>query len=88
MTQRFIAPNATAPIVDDKAVLRPEWQNYLNGIQALSALLQYYAGSGAGSPEGVVVAPVGSIYTRTDGAAGTVLYIKEVGSADTGWAAK
>lgn len=44
--------------------------------------------SGAGTPEGSVAAPVGSLYTRTDGAAGTVLYIKESGSGSTGWAAK
>lgn len=44
--------------------------------------------SGSGSPEGVVTAPVGSLYSRTDGAAGTSLYVKESGSGNTGWAAK
>jgi hypothetical protein len=44
--------------------------------------------TGTGSPEGVVVAPVGSVYTRTDGGAGTTLYIKETGTGNTGWAAK
>lgn len=44
--------------------------------------------SGAGSPEGVVIAPVGSIYTRTDGGAGTTLYVKESGTGNTGWVAK
>lgn len=42
--------------------------------------------SGAGSPEGVVAAPVGSLYTRTDGGTGTTLYKKESGSGNTGWA--
>jgi len=41
--------------------------------------------SGAGSPEGVVTAPVGSIYSRTDGGAGTSLYVKESGVGNTGW---
>ena len=44
--------------------------------------------SGVGSPEGVVSAPTGSIYTRTDGGAGTTLYIKETGGTATGWVAK
>jgi len=43
---------------------------------------------GTGSPEGVVVAPVGSIYTRTDGGPGTTLYVKESGTGNTGWTAK
>lgn len=44
--------------------------------------------SGAGSPEGVVQASVGSMYTRTDGGAGSTLYVKESGTGNTGWVAK
>lgn len=44
--------------------------------------------TGAGSPEGALVAPVGSLYTRTDGGAGTTLYVKESGTGNTGWVAK
>jgi hypothetical protein len=44
--------------------------------------------SGTGSPEGVVTAPVGSLFLRTNGGAGTTLYIKESGTGNTGWAAK
>jgi hypothetical protein len=44
--------------------------------------------SGEGSPEGVREAPVGSLWTRTDGGAGTTLYVKEAGTGNTGWAAK
>ncbi|MBE0539006.1 MAG: hypothetical protein IH620_04790 [Ignavibacterium sp.] len=43
---------------------------------------------GAGSPEGSVSARVGSIYLRTDGGAGSVLYVKETGIRNTGWVAK
>lgn len=42
---------------------------------------------GTGSPEGVVTAPVGHYYTREDGGAGTVLYLKESGTGNTGWVA-
>lgn len=45
-------------------------------------------GSGSGSPEGVRTAPVGSLYTRTDGGASTTLYVKESGTGNTGWVAK
>jgi hypothetical protein len=44
--------------------------------------------SGTGSPETVVTAPVGSVYLRTDGGAGTTFYVKEVGSGNTGWVGK
>lgn len=44
--------------------------------------------TGSGSPETVVTAPVGSLYTRTDGGASTTLYIKESGTGNTGWVAK
>lgn len=44
--------------------------------------------SGTGTPESAVTAPVGSIYLRTDGGAGTSFYVKESGSGNTGWAAK
>jgi len=44
--------------------------------------------SGTGSPESVVTAGIGSVYTRTDGGAGTTLYVKESGTGNTGWIAK
>ena len=44
--------------------------------------------SGSGSPESVVTAPIGSLYTRTDGGASTTLYVKESGTGSTGWVAK
>ena len=47
-----------------------------------------YVMTGTGSPEGVVSAPTGSLYLRSDGSAGTSLYVKESGSSYTGWVAK
>lgn len=44
--------------------------------------------TGNGSPEGIVAAKVGSIYTRQDGGVGTTLYIKESGTGNTGWVSK
>jgi hypothetical protein len=42
---------------------------------------------GSGSPETVVTAPVGSLFLRSDGSAGTAGYIKESGTGNTGWTA-
>ena len=44
--------------------------------------------TGTGSPEGVLAKKVGSMFLRTDGGAGTTLYIKESGTGNTGWIAK
>lgn len=54
-------------------------------LTALSSLFS----SGTGSPEGVVTAPVGSFYLRSDGGVGTTFYVKETGATtSTGWSAK
>lgn len=45
--------------------------------------------AGAGSPEGSVAAPVGSLYMNRSGGASTTLYVKESGAgSSTGWVAK
>lgn len=40
---------------------------------------------GAGSPEGIVAAAVGSLFLRTDAGINTALYLKQSGTADIGW---
>ena len=44
--------------------------------------------AGAGTPEGAVTAPPGSVYLRNNGAAATSFYVKESGTGNTGWVAK
>jgi hypothetical protein len=45
--------------------------------------------SGTGSPNSVVTGNVGDLYLRTDGAAGTSMYVKESGTGtNTGWVGK
>ena len=44
--------------------------------------------SGNGTPEAVVTAPIGSLYSRLNGGANTTLYVKESGTGNTGWVAK
>lgn len=43
--------------------------------------------TGTGTPEGAQVGAVGDLFCRTDGGAGTTLYIKESGAGNTGWIA-
>lgn len=43
---------------------------------------------GTGTPENAVAAPVGALYLRTDGGAGTTIYIKESGTGKNGWVPK
>lgn len=43
--------------------------------------------TGTGTPEGAVTAPVGTLFVRTDGSAGTHLYMKRAGTGNTGWVA-
>jgi hypothetical protein len=47
-----------------------------------------YQRFGSGSPEGLVTAPIGAVFHRTDGGAGTSFYVKESGTGNTGWVAK
>ena len=59
----------------------------VNGILKVSGTAATWS-SGTGTPEAVVTAPVGSMFTRTDGGTGTTLYVKETGTGNTGWVAK
>jgi hypothetical protein len=67
------------------------WQRWLTALWQAMVTLQTGTQVGAGSPEGVITAPQGSLYRRTDGAAGTSLYVKAAGGIDpatltnTGW---
>jgi hypothetical protein len=44
--------------------------------------------SGLNTPEGNFAAPVGSLFLRSNGGAGTTLYVKESGTGTTGWVGK
>jgi hypothetical protein len=61
-------------VVADEVIVDP-----INNVQVLS---------GSGSPEGIVASGVGSLYLRSDGGAGTSLYVKESGSGKNGWIGK
>lgn len=41
--------------------------------------------AGTATPEAAVTAPIGSMFSRTDGSSNTTLYVKEAGTGNTGW---
>ena len=77
--------------VDDPTTKQPrtiwlKWFQFLDSlIRGTPALCTITYGTG--SPESVVVAPIGSLFIRTDGGASTVLYIKEANTTAIGWRA-
>ena len=44
--------------------------------------------TGADTPEGAIISGVGGLWKRTNGGAGTTLYVKESGTSNTGWVGK
>lgn len=60
----------------------------LSPLSAQTRQLRATVIEGTGSPEGVVTAPVGTLYVNRAGGAGSTLYVKETGAEATGWTAK
>lgn len=62
-------------------------EQVLEDLRRILRGMQFY--SGKGTPEGVVGAPIGAIYSRIDGGTSTTLYVKESNDKGvTGWVAK
>lgn len=76
------ASDITDATVTGRALIRASSAEDAAGVLALGWLL-----SGAGNPTGVVAAPVGSVYARTDGGSNSSLYVKESGTGAAGWVA-
>lgn len=86
-------------MAEGAVTLRPDDFKTHTGVEELNRMLRFlYENvvgdgdgvrwfSGYGSPEGVITAKVGSMYSRLDGSAGSVFYMKNSGSASTGWGA-
>lgn len=76
-----------APQVDD-ALLQKFLDDTVPPLRVLRVIgdgIAWYAGNG--SPENVVTANIGSLYSRLDGGSGSTLYVKEANTDATGWAA-
>lgn len=92
----MVATTATNVVIGASNIL---YGNAVNDISAYSAVGSTYTFltnraapreiHGDGTPQGVVSAPVGSRYFRTDGGTGTTFYLKETGTTtSSGWVAK
>ena len=82
-----VAVRLQIPVVDDPTT-QAAFKRLLEAVHDLQDRAQPLIFTGSGPPEGHVTAPVGSLYTRTDGGTGTTLYVKEKGTGATGWVAK
>jgi hypothetical protein len=73
-------------LTDGKAISMAQGHqiSWYSAFQTISAQLL----SGAGSPVGAVNCSGRCLYIRTDGAAGSTLYVNETGGGTSGWAAK
>jgi hypothetical protein len=78
-------PTLTIPIVEADGSVQDALDTVAGYINPAVLGLLF---AGEGTPEGAVTAPVGALFLRRDGGAGTALYAKESGTGNTGWAAK
>lgn len=76
-------PTASQPVTTPAGVMTREWFKPLSRIFQLMAMI----GAGPGDPTGVVTMTRGSLWLRTDGGAGTTLYVQE-GDTSASWDAK
>jgi len=86
MIGRVDRPIANQPAVEgDDKPMSPWWHRWFD---SLTTHVNHVL-AGKGSPEGVVVGSVGTLYLRADGGANTTLYVKESSpTPSTGWVAK
>jgi hypothetical protein len=63
--------------------VRTNQEDHESRLDLLEGVLRY----GNGTPEGSITGVVGDVYLRRDGSAGTIVYVKESGSGNTGWVA-
>lgn len=90
----FVRVNAVDSFRLHSTYLKPEVDNAVSlGVTGQTFQKLWLNGnvqllSGSGTPEGAVTANVGSIYMRTNGGAGTSIYVKESGTGNTGWVGK
>ena len=73
----------TRPIVNDKGIMTQEARAYFNTITELLMI------TGQGSPENVISARIGALYTDVNGSTGSILYVKKLanigGDQTQGW---
>lgn len=80
-----LVPNPPRYSVDQ---FDPDFVKWLqDNFEWLQAFM-FYVRLGVGTPEGNVAAPPGVLYINTTGGINQTLWVKEVGTGNTGWDAK
>lgn len=74
----------TVKMLSEVGQITPQWIDWFLLITQRLSFIR----TGLGSPVGVEAAPVGTLFLRLDGGAGTTLYVKESGTGTAGWVAK
>lgn len=75
----IVPPSPSQPIVDEGSTMIQRFRDWTQLVSRLSTL------DGEGPPEGVVTASPTRWYMDTIGASGSIMYIKQTGTGDTGW---
>jgi hypothetical protein len=79
----------TSTVFTSGTVIESPWLNDINNVVYNNLPTNGLVWkTGTGSPEGVVTAAVGSLYSNTSGGTSTTLYVKTSGTGNTGWTAK
>ena len=79
----------TSTVFTSGTVIESPWLNDVNNVVYNNLPVNGLVWkTGTGSPEGVVTALVGSLYSNTSGGTSTTLYVKTSGTGNTGWTAK
>lgn len=86
MADRITIPSANRPFVDEEGILTSQSRTFIRSIFIQALII------GTGSPEGVVIAEIGSRYMDNTGTTGSILYIKRdaddgAGDKSIGWIA-
>jgi hypothetical protein len=72
-----------------RGLLNTVWYDAYQQVASSGVWANFIAvAQGTGSPEGVLAAPVGTLYVNTTGSTSTTLYVKTSGTGNTGWTAK
>ena len=83
MAEYVIVPNPTRPIANESGIATQEFRVWIQTISNRSLII------GSGSPEGVIIAPIGSEYMNSAGTASSIKYIKRdsdiAGDKSQGW---
>jgi len=72
-----------AAIIDNTDRMTQRMYEYIE--ELTRQVNQNIIATGTGSPEGVLTATAGKLYMDSAGAPGTILYVKQTGTGNTGW---